>query len=464
VTQDLHSHDRSSQEHDPYSMAIAAESAPDEQDASTRSLEKLLESSKTESSKRNFLAGKSGLLIGLGLGILIGVGVVGSRIFSNPSTATSETTGSVTAEEATAPQQSVTLASTELAQVNRSFDTTGTVAAYDLLPILPRTSGLQIQKVLVDEGDSVGTGQVMAVLDRAVLDSQLNEAQAQLQSALARVRQQEATLEQEKARQAEAQTQLRRYESLLNEGVVSREEFDSRTTSARTTQEQVRVAEANVNSAQSEVRSQNARIQQLQTQLEQTLVKAPANGLVAERMARVGDVSSSSQALFSIIRDRQLELQVKVPETQLSQVQIGAPVVITSDADARIQLQGRVSEIAPLVDEETREATVSISLPASDLLRPGMFLRASLVTSVSQGLTIPADAVLPQSDGSATVFRVVAGDSVEAITVELGELLDSGDPKTSRIEILNGLNLGDQVVVQGASYLNDGDRITLSGI
>ncbi|MGB3492020.1 MAG: efflux RND transporter periplasmic adaptor subunit [Elainellaceae cyanobacterium] len=460
MTQHLYSQDHSSPEDDEHSAAIASDSSQ-HHDAFTDSLKQLLESSDSEPSKPGFWAGKTGLLIGFGLGIAVGVGVVGSRIFSSPSTATSDTSNGAVSEEVVAPSQSVTLAAVEQAQVNRSFNTTGTVVAYDLLPILPRTSNLQIQQVLVDEGDSVRAGQVMAVLDRAVLDSQLNEAQAQMQAALARVQQQEAVLEQEKARQIEAEAQLRRYQSLLNEGVVSREEFDSRTTSANTAREQVRVAEANINSAQSEVRSQNARIQQTQTQLEQTLVKAPANGLVAERMARVGDVSSNSQALFSIIRDRQLELQVKVPETQLAQVQIGAPVAITSDADARIQLQGRVREIAPLIDESTREATVNIDLPSSDLLRPGMFLRASLVTSVSQGLTIPAAAVLPQSDGTATVFRVGSGDRAEAVTVELGELLDNGNPDSSRIEILNGLNPGDRIVVQGAGYLNDGDRITL---
>ena len=413
-------------------------------------------SSRKIGSSRGWFSGKVGLAIGVGIGLIMGVGVFGNRAAPPADSATEEA-----AVESTVPAQIVTVAQVESRQVSRTLEATGTIEAYDLLPILPRATGLQIQQVLVDEGDSVSAGQVMAVLDRSVLESQLVEAQADLEAERARVLQQEASLAQSEARLTEAQTNLRRYENLSSEGAVSTEEFDARSTAAATAQEDVRVAAANLNSARADVQSQQARIQQLQTQLEQTLVKAPAEGLVAERIARVGDVTSSSTTLFSIIRDRLLELQVNIPETQLAQIRVGTPVTITSDADDRIQLEGRVREISPLIDSDTREAIVSIDLPASDLLRPGMFLRAAIVTSTSSGLTVPAQAVIPQSDGQAIVYRVVEGDRTEAVTVELGELLDSSDPTQARIEIQQGLNPGDQVIVQGAGYLNNGDRIEI---
>jgi RND family efflux transporter MFP subunit len=355
----------------------------------------------------------------------------------------------------------VTTATVEARRVSRTLEATGTVTAFDLLPILPRATGLQIQRVLVDEGDSVTAGQVMAVLDQSVLEAQLREAEAELQAERARVQQQEASLAQAEARLAEAQTNLQRFESLSSEGAVSTQDLDTRSTAAATAREDVRVAQANVNSALADVQSQEARIQQLRTQLEQTLVKAPADGLVAERMARVGDVTSGGTTLFTIIRDRLLELQVNIPETQLPDIRVGSAVTITSDADERIQVQGRVRDISPLIDSATREAIVSIDLPPSDVLRPGMFLRASIITSSSEGLTIPADAVIPQSGGDARVYRVVDGDRVEAVTVTLGDLLDSSDPDLARIEVLSGLSQGDRIVVDGAGYLNDGDRIAI---
>lgn len=411
---------------------------------------------KSPSSKQSGFSGKVGLAIGMAIGIVLGVGVFGNR-----TTPPADSAPEDAPVESSAPAQAVTVAPVESRQVSRTLEATGTVEAYDLLPILPRATGLQIQQVLVDEGDFVTAGQVMAVLDRSVLDAQLTEAQADLQAEQARVRQQEAALAQAEARLAEARTNLRRYENLSSEGAVSAEELDTRATAATTAQEDVRVAEANLNSAKADVQSQQARIQQLQTQLERALVKAPADGLVAERMARVGDVTSGSTTLFMVIRDRLLELQVNIPETQLPQIRVGTPVTITSDADDRIQLEGRVREISPLIDNTTREAIVAIDLPSSNLLRPGMFLRAAIVTSSATGLTIPADAVIPQSDGQAIVYRVIEGDRTEAVTVQLGELLDSTNPDDARIEILQGLSAGDQVVVQGAGYLNGGDRINI---
>lgn len=400
----------------------------------------------------------AGIWIGLGLGLVIGAGAAAfvlSQGDAPPASAPETPTEQVAA-------QAVTVATVESAQVSRTLSTTGTVAAYDLLPITPRASGLQIRQVLVDEGDTVTAGQVMAVLDDSVVRSQIAEAEASLESARAVVQQRQAAYAQAEATLKEAEANLQRYDTLSQEGVVSRQEYDSRATATTTAREAVRVAGADISSAEAQIRSAEARLQQLQTQLEQTLVVAPADGIVAERMARVGNVSSASDPLFSIIRDRLLELQVKVPETQLPQIPVGAQVKITSDADARIQLQGRVREIAPLIDPETREATVSIDLPGSPLLRSGMFLQADVVTSTAPGAVVPAQAVLPQPDGTMRVYRLVEGDRVEATTVEVGEIMNPNlDRDSATMEVLSGLNPGDRVVVSGAGYIKDGDRVTV---
>ncbi|NEO34696.1 MAG: efflux RND transporter periplasmic adaptor subunit, partial [Symploca sp. SIO3C6] len=195
--------------------------------------------------------------------------------------------------------------------------------------------------------------------------------------------------------------------------------------------------------------------------LGQAIVTAPADGIVAERFARVGDVTSGSQALFTVIRDRLLELDVNIPETQLPAIRLGSTVAIRSDADPQLQIQGQVQEISPLIDPQTREASVKINLPDSAKLRSGMFLRASLTTGVVQGLTLPAAAVLPQSDGNALVYRVGPDNHVQSQPIVLGELLDGGNPETATIEILQGLQVGDRILVEGAGYLKGGDAINI---
>ena len=545
------------------------------------------------------------LIVGVGIGVAIAV--VGMQLLNRPQEETAANSAGVAAEAQNAQpvaNQTVTVAIAESARVERSLNATGTVQAFDLLPVMPQASNLQIKQVLVDEGEVVEAGQVLAILDDAVERSQITEAEAQIDSArsaladrqaaiaiaeaavsqalatqseaeaavataiaakaeveagagqvtaglaeatsgvsqaVAAQAEAEAGLEQTRASLAQAQAELAqaererdRYQQLAEAGAVSTQELETRSTAAENARERVRVAQANIRSAEARIassqaniasmesrvvsaesnieitqarvqtaesnvnsaqarlesaianvriarsqldsarananssaaslRSTQARAQQVETQQERTVVRAPKAGIIAERVARVGDVTSNTRQLFSIIANGQLELQVRIPETQLSQIQIGAPVQVTSDADSRINVAGTVREIAPLVDEESRQATVRVSLPSDSILRPGMFLRAAITTSAAQAITIPGRSVLPQANGEAIVYRLVGEDIVQAQPVEVGEVA-SGSPtdlSSTRVEITSGLSLGDRVVVEGAAYLKDGDRIRIA--
>ena len=398
------------------------------------------------------LTGWQGIAIGLGLGIAITAGV-GTLLSRQTSTGK---TGNKT-QQVAPPSQTVTVTAAQTNPIPRTLVTTGSVAARDLIPVLPQTTGLQIKLILVGEGQTVKAGKVLAVLDDSVLRAQLEGAKAEVASNQAVVRQREAALQQARATQAEAERTFGRYEILARSGAISRQELDTRATTAATAREAVASAKANIGSAQADVRSSVARVQQLQTQLGQTLVRAPASGVIAEKTAQIGDVSNGSQKIFSIIGNGALELQALVPAPQLSQVRIGAPAQITSDTDNRVRLTGQVREIAPLVNTQSREATVKIDLPPTLLLRPGMFARAAITTSTATGVTVPSKAVLPQADGSSIVFLLSGEDIVQARKVEVGEVVNGGN-----VEIKNGLQPGDRVVIAGAGFLKDGDKVRVA--
>ncbi|ERT06649.1 efflux transporter, RND family, MFP subunit [Lyngbya aestuarii BL J] len=538
-----------------------------------------------------------GMISGLGLGILGTIAVM--HFYVNPKTQTLEPTNpeNPVVEVSTSPAsgQTVTVAPVELATVTRQLEVTGTVEAYDLLPILPQASGLQIQKVLADEGDLVEAGEVLAVLDNSILRSQIDQAeaglartqanlsklqtgsrpeqiaaaQAKLDRALAQlaeleagtrpeeigvaqaklneaearladarsgslqdeIAQAEARLEANKADLQLASERVNRYQKLKDQGAVSEdslEEYlqnerrlralvdeaqrriqqleqgqrsqvdrleatvDMERQALRQLQNGARLEEiaaataevaevrSNLNEltngtrpeeiavAQAEVREAQAQVRYYEAQLEDTTVRAPATGVIANRVARIGDVTNGTKELFTIIAENQLELHAKVPETQLSQVKIGSPVTITSDADSKLKVQGTVREIAPLIDPESRKATVKIDLPplgaiSGSFLRPGMFLRAAIASSSTQGLKIPAQAVVPQADGSSMVYRLTENETVEATPIQVGEIRGNfgGDLTLAKVEIKSGLNLGDQVVVSGAAYLKDGDSVNV---
>ncbi|MGA1600904.1 MAG: efflux RND transporter periplasmic adaptor subunit [Prochlorothrix sp.] len=393
----------------------------------------------------------------LGGAVLIGAISLGLRQENSPTADSGDTNDP--AVTSTPAMRAVTLATVQSDTITRRLETTGTVRAYDLLPILAQAGNLQIQEVRVDEGDWVTAGQVLVILDGTVLRAQIQQAEAQKAAAQSGVQQRRAALVQAQATLAEAQSNLARFEALGESGAISEQELEARRTTVATAQEGVHLAQANIASAEAEVQSQEARLNQLQIQLAQTHVSAPAAGMIAERFARIGNLSSNQEPLFSVIREGRLELEIPLPETQLSQIQPGIAVQVRSDSDPALQLRGTVREIAPLVDPETRQARVKVDLPASTKLRPGMFLQASIELARQTGLVVPTGAVVTQADGTSGVFRWLEPDQVQFQAVTLGEVLETGDPMTARLEIVAGLEVGDPVVLEGAAYVKDGDRV-----
>ncbi|MGB7249382.1 MAG: efflux RND transporter periplasmic adaptor subunit [Phormidesmis sp.] len=395
-----------------------------------------------------WLSGPKGLLLGLGLGL--GLALLVGRL--GPSSESSPAPVAPATEVASA---SVTVARSQRAPIQQTLTTNGTVEAFDLLSVSPRASGLQIQSVAVREGDRVAAGEVLATLDDSVLQAQLEHARSQVVAAEAQVTQARAQVAEAEAERAEARENLDRYQSLFEKGAISAEELTSRRTQAATQGQTVGSAIAAVESAQATVRSRQAEVAQLETQLSQTQVLAPTSGIIAEKTATIGDTASAGTPLFEIISGDQLELSVKIPQTQLAQINPGTPVQITSKSDGALQLEGSVRSIDPTVDPNTRQATVKVGLPSSDRLRPGMFLTADIVTGSRQGVVVPAQSVLPQSDGGFVVYTLSADGIVQAQPVEVG------DRSAGTIEILSGLEADVPVVVEGASYVQDGESVTV---
>jgi RND family efflux transporter MFP subunit len=445
------------------------------------------------------------LFIGTCFGAAIAVGGI-STFTQRPSSEDKAVANSTLPQVASA--MTVTVIPVQASRVDSNITVSGTVSAQDLIPVLPQVNGLQIKKILVSQGDLVKQGQTLAVLDDSILQTEINQAKADVESKTADVasrqadlaskqaaviasqavvQQRKADLAQAQARLSEAEKNFRRYQQLGKDGAISQQELDSRETTVKTAREGIRLAQENVNSAQANVSSTQAdintaqasirsaqanvassaaKLQQLKTQLGQTLVLAPVGGIIAEKLARVGDVTGTppqtevanvvggTQKLFSIIGNGKLELRAEVPTVQLPQMKIGASVKVTSDADRRINLRGQVREIEPMVNESKRKAIAKIDLPSTSLLKPGMFARAAINTNTSMGVVVSQKAVLSQPDGSAIAFTLSRGDIVNAQKVELGEVLNGG-----KVEIKSGLQPGDKVVIDGAGYLKDGDKV-----
>jgi HlyD family secretion protein len=468
-----------------------------------------------QSSNENSLAPLSLRRMQGGVGVLVGIGVgVAMTMGGMTLMARSDKQGAATSPQekvAKGSQQSVGAATAQLMPMAQTFTVQGTVEARNWVSVIPKVAGVQIKSISVQEGQSVQKGEVIAVLDNSVQRDQLNQAKAQVGSAQAQltaaqtqlnsakaqvlgaqaqlsssesaVSQQQAKLAQQQATLNEAESNRRRYVTLAKQGAISTQELESRKTAAATARAGLNVsrsdittasagvrnaiaqvaqnnagvnnARAGVMQAQANVQNAIARQQELETQLAQaSLVVAPASGVIAKKNARVGDLTGTTP-LFSMIQNASVELQAKVPQTLLSKVKLGASTTVTSASDRRLTLEGTVREIDPVVDGKTRQAIVKIDLPPNAALKPGMFLQAAIAFSTSNALTIPSEAVVPQANGQMVVYVLGADNTVKAQPLEVG------DPSKGRIAVKSGLKAGDRVVVAGAGFVKDGDRVNV---
>ncbi len=430
------------------------------------------------------------LIFGIGIGIMGTLGI--TKILSVPPQTKSDSVPVILNETQTSAQK-VTVGKVKIGFVNRTLKATGTVAAFESIPILSRATGLQIQRVLVDEGDFIRAGQLLATLDNSVEVAQLQQAKAtvaqgearlaelragnrveEIAQARATVQQIQAQITEAEAGLALAQQRVQRNQGLEVDGAITRDRLDEVLNDAQVKKAQLQQTRASFREAQqklvqleagprdeviaqavAQLAEAKAQYQINAAKLKDTKIISPVRGKIAQREARVGDVTKSSQPLFTVIENGRLELQVKIPETQLILIRPGQTVMITSSADSNLKLQGRVREIEPIVDQESRQATVAVDLPRKTSLKPGMFLSAAIVTNASQTLIAPMGGVLPQTDGRYLVYLVQPDNTVKARFVEVGEILSN-----QRIEIVDGLQNGERLVLKGAAYLKDGDSIT----
>lgn len=430
------------------------------------------------------------LFIGVGLGLLLAWG--GARLLTHSSTS-KPVVADVPKQVVPSQIRSVTVAQVETSIVDRVMEVSGTVEALELIPITSEATGLQIQEILVDEGSKVTQGQVLAKLKDDTVQAEYSQAKAAVDGAKARLAELQAgSRDEEVARAkervnsaiagvAQAQSDLElvskrveRNRNLQAEGAISRDRLDEINNQERISQANLDRAEANlqeanqqlkelktgarpevINQAKAELAKAQGQLQYASVQLNNTVIKAVANGVIAERNAKVGDLTSPAQTLFTIIENGSLELRLQVPETDLSKISPGQTVKVINNQNLTQPIVGKVREIDPVVNSESRQAIVKVNLPSKTNLQPGMFLEAAVTIAKDKGTKVPIKAVLPQAEDNAIVFVVQPDNTVEARNVTMGEILAD-----NQIEVLNGLKDGEYIVVKGAAYLKDGDKVS----
>ena len=298
----------------------------------------------------------------------------------------------------------------------------GTVEAWQEAVIGSDVQGLRLAKVLADTGDTVETGQVLAIFD----DEPVKIEVAQAKAALAQAR---ASAEQ-------AQENAERARSLRGSGAMS----DQLITQYLSTEQ----------SAHAQVAAAKATLAAQQLRLTRTRVLAPDNGVISARTATVGAVFGLGGELFRLIRQGRLEWRAELTDAELEHVKPGAKTLLTL-ADGR-QVEGSVRVVAPTLNTRTRTGFAYVDLPPDTLIRPGMFVRGEFDLGQRPAITVPSQAVT-MHEAFNYVFRLEPDGSVRQLKVTTGRRL--GD----RVEILDGLTPDAKIAAAGAGFLNDGDLV-----
>lgn len=304
----------------------------------------------------------------------------------------------------------VEMASAQRGSISAYYSTTATLEAEEEAMVVAKVRGV-VQKLNVEEGDYIRTGQIMA---------QLEDEQLEIEAARA------------KATMDRLYNDYQRNKELFERNLVSAEQFDN---------------------SKFEYEAQKAAHELAQLKLEHTKIKAPINGVVSQRLIKVGNMVNTDQEVFKITDFDPLLAVLHVPEHEMNKLQKDQTSVIQVDAIPGKTFTGSVLRISPVVNPETGTFKVTIAIKdESKQLKPGMFGRVRIVYDTrDNALMIPKEAVMNE-DGSSSVY--VLNDKLV-----FRRAIQTGYVNGANIEVVSGLQDGDSVVTIGQSSLQDSSLV-----
>jgi HlyD family secretion protein len=358
------------------------------------------------------------------------------------------------------------LAKVEKGDLAKSVVATGKVTPITKVEVKSKASGI-VKKLLVDAGDRVKKGQLLAQLDKVEIEAQVEQSQAALQAAQANLASSEADYERSKvdAEGPDVPLLKRAYDravEMAKEGVVSdsalddaQKNYQMALNKQNVSKAQVTVLKAKIAQSRAQVAQDQANLKQLEEQLSYTDIESPLDGVVLSRDVELGDAVSSilvlgsSATLVMTLGDTsEVYVKGKVDESDIGKVYLGQPARIKVESFKDKTFNGKVTKISPMGVEKdnvtTFEVRVSINNPGGEL-KAEMTANAEIILEEHKGvLQIPEGAILYDKDKKASVEvpDPKAKEGKNKLAVNIG--ISNG----AKTEVLSGLKEGDQVVLQ----------------
>ena len=347
------------------------------------------------------------------------------------------------------PREVKTLLVSEI-PMEQTISVTGTLAAQEQATVSAKVPG-RVRAIPVDLGTLVRKGQLLAELEPRDAQLRLQQAEAALAQARARVGlspdgadekvniEQTGTVAQARAVLDEAVLKRDRSAKLYQQGVISQAELD-------TVEAGLKVAQSRYQDAVEEVRNRQALVLQRKSELElarqqltDLTIRAPFDGVVQQKIANLGEYLAAGAAVATIVRMDPLRLRAEVPEREAHGIRPGQEVRVSVEGDANLYM-GRIARLSPTITAQNRILVVEAEVPNNGQLRPGSFARADIVTSgKNMTVAVPTRAIV----SFAGIDKV--------IVIQDGKALEK--PITTRrrtndwTEVTAGINVGEIVVI-----------------
>jgi membrane fusion protein, multidrug efflux system len=363
--------------------------------------------------------------------------------------------------QAAPPVVSVSAVAATEQPIARFIRATGSLMAEEQADVAAETAG-RVVSAAIERGTPVSEGAELIRLSAAETDAQLKEAEANAAQLEARLGitggaalEVNAVPEVQNAKAGAdlAQAEFARIKSLLDQRVVSQSEYDQRRTQAEAARQQYEAAKNGAAQQYQMLQAARARVSLARKAFTDTVVRAPFNGVVAQRLVTVGDYVTKGMKVAIIVRVNPLRVQLTVPEQAVSSMAAGQPVTFEVDAYPGRRFEGKVKYVSPALQADQRALTVEALVPNADgLLKPGLFATARIEQpGRTPGVLIPTTSVQTTS-GTSRVYAV-AGDHVDE------RIVTTGDTVGDLIEITKGLKAGERVATKNIAQLADGIKV-----
>lgn len=312
----------------------------------------------------------------------------------------------------------------KLTMMHGSIFANGSVSAWQEAIIGAEVNGLAIQEVLVNVGDQVKRGQVIARFNDRSIQAELAQAQANLAET--------------QAAMLEAEGNAQRARSIQDTGALSKQQIEQLFGNEASTRARYQSAQAALNAQK--------------IKLNQTMLVALDNGVISKRDATVGQVVSAGQELFRLIRQGRIEWRGEFNSENIGKIQLGMEVLITLPDNT--QLTGRVRALAPTTETTTRNTLVYVDIP-NQKARPGMFAKGEIKLAEMETYTLPNSAIVMR-DGYTYVMQIDNTNHIRQKKITIGKR------NAELVEVIGLPDIHATYVASGGAFLSDGDLVRVT--